>query len=263
MDILKRSLAPISDEAWKEIETQAKQVFHTFLSARKFVDVDGPKGWDYAAVPSGRLEIPEDQKGNVKYGIRQVYPLIETRASFKLNIWELDNITRGTKDIDLKPMEQAAQSIAKFEENTIYYGLASPKIKGLKESSNHNQIQYPQKEDDLITTFAQGMNILKNSSVEGPYTLILSAGRWQNLASYAKGYPLRKQIEELIEGPIIVSQNVKEAFLVSERGGDFRLTLGNDLSIGYESHNNQEVQLYFTESFVFQVVNPAAVIVFE
>jgi len=39
--------------------------------------------------------------------------------------------------------------------------------------------------------------------------------------------------------------------------------LGQDLSIGYESHNNKTVQLYFTESFTFQVIDPAAVLVLK
>ncbi|MBD3290079.1 bacteriocin [candidate division KSB1 bacterium] len=263
MDILKRSLAPVSDQAWDQIEEQAREIFNAFLSARKFVDVEGPKGWDYAAVSTGRIYTPENQSENVKYGIKQVSPLIEARVSFKLDLWELDNIARGAEDVELEAMEKAAIDIAKFEENAIYYGFEPSQIKGLKESSEHKAMKYPQNNDEAPSVFARGINELKNATVEGPYSLVIGAEKWQSLTAFTKGYPMKKQIEDLIGGSIIVSQNISEAFLVSERSGDFRLTLGTDLSIGYESHNGKEVQLFFTESFVFQIFDPSAVIIFD
>ncbi|MBW6481062.1 MAG: bacteriocin family protein, partial [Bacteroidales bacterium] len=42
-----------------------------------------------------------------------------------------------------------------------------------------------------------------------------------------------------------------------------KMVIGQDISIGYESHNSKTVQLYFTESFTFQIVDPAAVAVFK
>jgi len=100
MDILKQELAPVSAEAWEEIRSEARRVLNVHLSARKFIEVVGPKGWDYAAVPVGRLNIPgnQDKKG-VIYGINKVQPLVEPRISFHLNIWELDNLARGAIDI--------------------------------------------------------------------------------------------------------------------------------------------------------------------
>ena len=78
MDILKKALAPISEEAWELMNGVAKSILLSQLSARKFVTVDGPKGWDFGAVPLGRLDLADDQ--DVKYGIRQILPLIETSA---------------------------------------------------------------------------------------------------------------------------------------------------------------------------------------
>jgi len=110
MDILKQSFAPISKEAWEEIYDEAKNTLSATLSARKFVDVEGPKGLDTAAVSIGKLQIPAKQsKDNVQYGIHQLLPLVETRMPFSLNIWELDNLARGSKDVDLDNVHQAAK----------------------------------------------------------------------------------------------------------------------------------------------------------
>ncbi|MGM0497020.1 MAG: family 1 encapsulin nanocompartment shell protein, partial [Bacteroidota bacterium] len=144
MDILRKSLAPISQEGWNEIEEQAKDVFENVLTARRFVEVDGPNGIGHAAVNTGRLEIPEGQKEkDVRFGIKRVLPLMETRKSFKVNIWELDNAVRGAEDINLEEMENAAKEIAEFEENAIYNGFEKACIKGLKNSTDYDMLEFP------------------------------------------------------------------------------------------------------------------------
>ena len=47
--------------------------------------------------------------------IYEVKPLIETRFSFQLNKWEMDNLGRRAKDIDLSPLEKAVKKSALFE----------------------------------------------------------------------------------------------------------------------------------------------------
>lgn len=263
MDILRKSLAPISASAWEEINDAATDVLKSVLSARKFVDIEGPKGWDYAAAPAGRINIPQNQKGKAKYGIHQVFPLIEVRVPFELDIWELDNIARGAVDIDLGALEDAARELAKFEENIIYEGLKPANIDGLKKSSEYTPIQFPKTSENVASAIAKAVAQLKDKAVDGPYNLILDVEKWQIINSSGKGYPVRKQVEGLIGGSVILAPLVNDAYLVSERGGDFKLTLGQDISIGYESHNSKKVQLYFTESFTFRVVDPAAVVVFK
>ncbi len=263
MDILRKSMAPISDQAWAEINDNAKEVLSSVLSARKFVDVEGPKGWDFAALSLGRVNVPGNQNGDVQYGIHRVLPLIETRVPFELDIWELDNIARGARDINLDNMEEAARKLARFEEDAIYNGFESGNIKGLKECSDYEPITLPGDDDEIIGAISEGIAKLKVASVEGPYSLVLNAELWQRFNASGTGYPLRKRVERLLGGAIIMAPYIDDAYLVSERGGDFEMVIGQDISIGYESHNQKTVQLYFTESFTFQVVDPSAVVVLK
>jgi uncharacterized linocin/CFP29 family protein len=48
--------------------------------------------------------------------------------------------------------------------------------------------------------------------------------------------------------------------VLSQRGGDFVLDCGEDLSIGYLSHDADNVQLYLEESISFYVVEPDAAV---
>lgn len=264
MDLLKTSLAPITSAAWDELETQAQHLFAQLLTARKFVDIDGPHGWKLGAVNLGRIEIPDDGEQNgIQYGVRQVLPLTEIRIPFTLNMWELDNIARGAEDADIDAMEEAAGSIAQFEDRAIYYGFKEGNITGMKEASGHKVMSCPTDAKEVLQCIPEGISRFKQSAVEGPYSLIVDPEDWREITSYAEGYPLKRQVEENLEAHLVFCPNVDTMFLVSGRGGDFKLTLGGDLSIGYDSHSAEEVKLYFTESFTFQVLEPGAVIMFE
>jgi Uncharacterized protein, linocin/CFP29 homolog len=106
--MLNREHAPISKEAWSEIEKRLKEVFKNYLSARKVVKVEGPKGWNFNVISEGRLgEVQED--GDLCYANYNVIPLTEARVEFEMDRWELDNILRGAKDIDFTPLEEAAK----------------------------------------------------------------------------------------------------------------------------------------------------------
>ncbi len=261
MDILKQKLAPIGAEAWDEINEVATQILSASLSARKFVDVDGPKGWDFSAVPLGRLDVAKGKsKSDVDYGIRTVQPLVEARVLFDLDVWELDNAARGAEDIDLGPLEEAARKIALFEEKAIYQGLADGNITGLKDSADHKPIKVSGDANKLLNAVSDGITEFMKAGVEGPYRLIAGSKLWRDVAAHNGGYPLTRHLERLLDSSIILNPSLEESMLVSVRGGDMKLTLGVDMSIGFNSADADKVRLYFTESFTFQVLDGLAII---
>ncbi|HXK82548.1 MAG TPA: family 1 encapsulin nanocompartment shell protein [Bacteroidales bacterium] len=264
MDMLRQSFAPISAHAWEEINEEATDILKSVLSARKFVDVEGPKGIDTASVSLGRLDIPANQdKKAVQYGIHQVMPLVEARIPFELDIWELDNIERGSEDINLDNLHEAAKKIAIFEETAIYNGFAAANIEGLYKASEHKPIKLNADAENIAECINKGIIMFNDEGIEGPFNIVAGSELYQKINSRSKGYPLRKHLKDIIGGNIILSKNIKGGLIVAAGSGNFRLTLGQDFSIGYDSHNSTTVKLYLTESFTFQVIDPAAVIVLQ
>lgn len=260
MDLLKQRLAPISDSAWKEINAEAKAAVASSLSGRKIVEVAEPKGIDAAAVNLGRLDVPKKQDSAVRYGIRRVLPLVELRASFELGIWELDNVDRGAKDVDFEDLQRAAKALAKFEERAIYEGFSDATIRGLVESSSFEPVTVYDTPGSLADAVAKAVLRLRYADVEGPYALALGAALYQSLDSRTEhGYPIRKRLAGLLKGPIVLAPFLDGGVLVSQRGGDTELVLGQDLAIGYQNHDETTVRLYLTESFTFRVLTPEAV----
>lgn len=262
MDMLKRNLAPISAEAWEEIDEQAAAVLRTHLSARKAVRLAGPKGWDYTAVNEGRLDVLETQKGKVSTGIYKVRPLVEGRIEFSLNRWELDNITRGARDIAFDALEDAARELARFEENAIFNGYAAGNIEGLISSSEHDALSFGNTGSDVMTAISEGVLTLRENFEEGPFALIVGKDAWNRIQMEIQGYPLHKRIEELLGGPVIYSATLDSAVLIPFDHEDLELTVGQDFSIGYQSHDNKDITLFLTESFTFRVLDPALIVAY-
>lgn len=262
MSILKRDLAPISSEAWEEIDEQAKKSLRTVLTGRRFVDVLGPYGIEYAAAPTGRLTMSESKDG-LGYGIHEVKPLMEVRASFSLSRWELDNISRGSKDADFSALDKAVWEIAKFEEETIYKGRKDAHIDGLESVAIHNPVPYNDDPEEFLRAAAKGMTELRNALIEGPYALVVTEEVWNYITSAVQGRPLKHHLEYILQGPVIYSSFVSRPLLVSIRGGDLELIIGQDLSIGYQHHDADKVELFLTESFTFRVLDPHALLFFK
>ncbi|HEX7699641.1 MAG TPA: family 1 encapsulin nanocompartment shell protein [Kofleriaceae bacterium] len=132
MDLLKRDLAPITSDAWKQIDEEAKRVLALHLAGRKLVDFSGPFGWKLGAVNTGRLNrIEKDPVENVGHGIRDVMPLVELRSPIVLPIMELDYAQRGAKDLDLDAVIDTAERVAHAEDAAIWHGFKEGRIEGI------------------------------------------------------------------------------------------------------------------------------------
>ncbi len=263
MDLLKRNLAPILPEAWTLIDEEASRVLRLLLAGRKVVEFEGPSGWKLAAVNTGALRLVScEPVPDVHMGIREVQPLIEVRVPIKLSIMELDMVARGAEGPDLGAVVQAAGKIALVEDNAIFNGLGAAGIKGILPSSPHPVLALPPNILDLPKAILDAKETLRRAGVNGPYVLVLGAALHDQVyAATEEGHPLAKRIEQqLVDRPIVRAEAIRGGALMSLRGGDYELSVGQDLSIGYAYHTKDDVELYLTESFTFRVIEPAAAV---
>jgi len=261
-DWYRRTLAPVTPEAWAEIDSAALRILKEQLSARKLVDLNGPHGAELGALNLGRLEIGETSgPGEVPWGLRTATPLVETRIPIVLKQMELDNISRGCSDPDLGSVEESARKLVLFEETAIFRGFEPGKIKGIIPSSGHSPLSLSGDADAIPGAVSEGVNRLKKAGIGGPYALVLGEAFYFPLMQAGTGgYPPHRIIRETLEGEIYWSPALEGGVLLSTRGGDFELVLGEDASIGYAMHDRDRVELYLTESFTFRTLEPAAAV---
>ncbi len=261
MDILKKELAPLSADVWQEIENRTAEVLKSRLSARKAVHVDGPRGWEFTSISEGRLDLA-GENGDVRTGVYRVSPLTEARVSFTLNRWELDNLGRGARDIDLGPLEAAAAKIADFEEQAIYSGYSAGGIVGLQKAASNKAVPFGKDGGAIMEAIAKAMLVLQKQSVDGPFSLIVGEEAYLRLSKEVGGLPLMERIERLTGAKVIPSLSLTGALLIPYDNENLELTVGQDFAVGYENSSSKDVTLFITESFIFRVIDPTLIVPF-
>jgi uncharacterized linocin/CFP29 family protein len=261
MDNLHRELAPISAAAWDDLEQEARRTFRRHVAGRRIVDVVGPAGVDLSAVGTGHLDDLDPHSDGVVARVRRSLPIVELRVPFTVDRQQVDDVERGAKDADWQPVKDAARQIAFAEDRAIFDGYAAAGITGLRAGSSNPAIELPADVRHSPDAVSQAVSALRLAGVSGPYALALSADAYTDVSETADGgYPVIDHITRILDGEIVWAPAIEGAFLVSMRGGDFELHLGQDLSIGYLAHDATSVELYFQETLTFLVYTSEATV---
>ena len=262
MNHLMRDLAPISAAGWLEIDKEAKRTLKATLAARRIVDFKGPQGWEASAVAVGRSQaIDLPAKSGVTARLRQVLPLVELRVPFLMRRDELDDIERGARDPDLATVIAAARAIAMAEDHAVFHGLPSAGIRGICETQAKVALSIGDDYEAFPEIVTTALNRLRDEGVDGPYAIALGEQCYAGVTDTTSGgYPVLDHVRHLVDGPLVWAPDLDGAVVLSMRGEDFELTVGEDFSIGYLAHDAETVRLYLEESFTFWLLSPQAAI---
>jgi uncharacterized linocin/CFP29 family protein len=265
MTHLHRELAPISEKAWTEIDNEAARTLRNFLAARQVVDFSGPHGWDFAAESLGRLERMPGPVDGVEAGVRIVQPLVELRHTFSMARTDIDDIDRGRPDPDLSRVGEAAKRAALAEDHIVFEGFKGAHMIGIAEASTHAPIEIDDNYAEYPKLMARAVSSLRDAGIDGPYAAVLGPRCWTGVVETTEqgGYPVLEHLRLILGGPVVWAPAVDGAVVMSTRGGDFQLTCGEDLALGYLSHGPETVQLFLEESIGFRVLTPEAAVAFR
>jgi uncharacterized linocin/CFP29 family protein len=253
---LMRELAPITEAAWKQIDEEASRSLKHYLAARRLVDFTGPLGWEFSAVDVGRIEtIDGDPLGGVEVARRSVMPLVELRSPFTLDRTELAAADRGATALDLDAVIAAGRAAAQAEDHLVFHGYAQGGVAGLITASPHPAVSISDDYGRYPEHVAKAVAALRGADVAGPYAIALGARCFTGVTETTEhgGYPVFEHLRKILDGPVVWAPAVDGAVVLSQRGGDFELTVGQDFSLGYRSSDGGSVQLYIEESLTFRV----------
>ncbi len=261
MNNLHRELAPISDPAWAQIEEEASRTLKRYLAARRVVDVRDAGGVALAAVGTGHLSNIASPGEGIIARQRQAISLVELRVPFELSREAIDDVERGSNDSDWQPLKDAAERIAVAEDRAIFDGYAAGGIQGIRQGSSNPPMTLPASVVDYPGAIAGALSQLRLVGVNGPYCVLLGADAYNALsAADDHGYPVLQHIKLLVNEDIIWAPAISGAVVLTTRGGDFDLHIGQDISIGYLSHDDAAVRLYLQETFTFLMLTTEAAV---
>jgi uncharacterized linocin/CFP29 family protein len=261
MNNLHRELAPISDAAWAQIEEEVTRTFKRHLAGRRAVDVRGPAGAGLSAVGTGHLRDIATPGDGVHARQREVKALVELRVPFELERPTIDDVERGANDSDWEPAKIAARRLAFAEDGAIFVGYSAAEIVGITEGTSNPKRTLPGDVREYPQAIAQALSQLRIAGVNGPYTVLLGSDAYTALAETSDhGYPVLEHVKRLVEDKIIWAPAVQGAVVMTTRGGDFELHIGQDASVGYLNHTDTAVRLYLQETFTFLLLTSEAAV---
>lgn len=261
MNNLHRGLAPISDMAWAEIEQETSRTLQRHLAGRRVVDLQGPGGVALSAVGTGHLQNITAPGDGIIARQREIKALVELRVPFELDRQMIDDVERGSKDSDWQPAKDAAKQIAFAEDRAIFEGYATAGIEGIRQGASNPPITLPGDVRNYPDAIAHALSELRLVGVNGPYSVLLSADAYTAVAEARDyGYPVLEHVRRIVDGEIIWAPAITGGFVLTTRGGDFELHIGQDISIGYLRHTETAVRLYLQETFTFLLLTAEAAV---
>lgn len=267
-DHLLRKFAPIPTAGWQQIDDEAKMRLTPKLAARRLVEWSGPHGWTHSATNLGRITPvdnapPGTKSESLTAQKRQVLPLSEFRVGFTVEFSGLQDAARGATDVDYADLDRATYDAALIENRAVFHGWPDSGVTGIVESSSHPSMSLAKNADSYPHAVARAVDTLRQAGIEGPYALAISPEGYLRIVETTErgGYSLRQHLSEILNGDVVRAPGLDGAVVLSKRGGDFILEVGQDFSIGYTGHDAERVTLYLEESFSFRVTEPDAVIV--
>ena len=133
---------------------------------------------------------------------------------------------------------------------------------GITQATPHSPIARSEDSAQFAQQVAVAVAVLKDVGVGGPYGLALDRDAWVSVlgGNDAGGASLLHHLQRILDGPVEWTPGVDGAVVLSLRGGDFIFESGEDLSIGYATHDAKTVGLYLEETFSFRVATAEAAI---
>lgn len=265
MDHLNRSQAPIGGEFWKTLDEAAVGAARAILTARRFLDVEGPFGVGLTAIEvgdDGPVREETAERAGLIAGRVLAVPLL--RKSFALSVRRLAAHGQQGQPLDLTAVERAAEDLAASEEDLIYHGEPKAGLVGLltvpgrQEAAVRDWGSVETALEDVLAAVTK----LGKAGFRGPYALALSPERFNSLFRLYEDSNL-SQIKHFNQ---ICARGVFKApidggVVVDPRAG--KIIIGQDLAVGFSRSDGTHHHLYLTESLVLRVDDPGAVCSFS
>lgn len=261
MESLNRGAAPFDSGLWERIDEAAEQAARAVLTGRRFIEVEGPYGLGLTSIEIGnddycRQPSPDEAGAVISAAIS--VPMV--RRIFNLSLRRLAGHLDNHQPLDLNPVEQAAEAVARREEELIYYGQEDFHLAGLLTAKGRSHLEGGDwtRIDQALQDVLAAVTRLDDSGFAGPYALVLSPRLYNGLFRRYENTDLL-QVEHL--GRLctagIFKAPIEGGAVIDPRVG--KLMIGQDISTGFASQDGIHCQLYVVESVVLRLDDAKAV----
>jgi uncharacterized linocin/CFP29 family protein len=173
----------LSDEVIARIEKRAIDRARAMLTARRFLDFEGPIGPGIESLQVGPVHETRPSGSGATISARRAVPIPTLYASFELPRREIVGVMEPGMPLDTSPAEDAAEEVALAEEHVVYHGLKEIGAEGML---HHRDTQRVRLGDwsaagGAIGDVIQAADRLDAARVNGPFALVLAPALYNQL----------------------------------------------------------------------------------
>ena len=261
MSYLNRASSSIPAAVWDEIDQAAVTAARDLLTGRRFLDVLGPYGVGLTSIELGTDSFcrqPRTDEAGAVVSHAIAVPML--RKSFGLSVRRIQGHMEMGLPIDLTPVQDAAEAVARREEEFIYYGQPDFHLEGLLTARGRHEVEVSDwsKVEQALSDVLMAVNKLDSSGFHGPYALSLSPPLYNDLFRRYEGTDMLQleHLKRLCELGVRKAA-IDGAVLVDAHAG--RIIVGQDLMTGYSHNDGIHHQLFVSESLVLMLDDPEAI----
>jgi uncharacterized linocin/CFP29 family protein len=263
MDHLNRNQAPFPAFIWELIDEAAVEAAKPLLTGRRFLEVEGPHGLGLTALELGADDYCRDPGENEAGAIiSKAIAVPMLRKSCRLSARRVAAHLDKGMPLSLAEVQDAAEAVARREEEFVYFGQADFGLEGLLNAKGRKSIKSADwsNMDNALNNVLSAVTALDNAGFHGPYALSLPPVQYNNLFRHYEHTDML-QIEHLkslcTHG--VYKAAVDNPVLSDQHAG--AMVLGQDMQVGYAGSDGIHYELFVCESMVLRLDEPDAVCV--
>lgn len=261
MRYLNRANTPLPPEIWDEIDGAAISAMTDALSARRFLDLEGPYGVGMTSLEVGADDFCREPGENEAAAVlSRAISVPILRKNFKLSIRQVEAHLHMGQRFESSPIEDAAEAVARREEDFIYNGSPGFGVEGLLTARGRSDVPIGDwsKVEQSLTDVLKAVAALDKAGFYGPYALALPPDHYNNLFKRYEGTDMLQHdhLRRLCQLGIYKAP-IQSAVLVDARVG--KLVVGQDAMAGYSSNDGIHYHLFISESIVPLLTEPKAI----
>lgn len=270
MDFLARDSVSFSDDFWNKLDKTMVETVRKNLIGRQFLTLFGPLGPGALSIHVDEVSLTEEiSEGSVKTSGRRFIELPQIFEDFVMLWRDIENSEATGYPIDFSRAMLAAQSMAKREDELIFFGDRFLGCEGILNAEGITKVTRSDwaEGENAFSDVAAAISVFRGKGIIGNYSLIVSPDVFVQLQRIQPtlGVIEAERISKLLQGHLfnapVLGKN--RAVLVCAEPQYMDLVIGKDMETGYLETKDFNHVLRIMETLALRIKCKDAIITFE
>lgn len=271
MDYLARQNSPVSEDLWKQIDSEAVSTARSILTGRKFLSIFGPLGIGAQSISVDQAdalqEVSSDGVQVTKGRKYQELPLLY--EDFTLLSRDLESSAKNGYPADLSRAAAAAEALALKEDRLIFYGDEGLGYEGILTAPGIGKLEKKDwsQGENAYADIASAVELLVSRNIYGAYYLAVSPDLYLQMQRLQPGTGLLEvdRVGKLMDGHILRTPVLGKgkAVVLSPEARNIDLVVGQDMAAAYLEQKELNHRFRMMETVLPRIKRAQSIVVLK